>query len=159
MAQATDPTIQPQPLRMSRVLQAGRAAVFAAWSSREQVMQWFAPATYTVSDARIACHAGGAFEVCMRSPGGVEHWTRGTFVEVVPPSRLVIDMRVSDLQQKLLFTAHTVVGFAEDPAGTRLDVAQSYAFVDPAMAAPMVAGAAEGWRTTLDKLEKLAGGM
>ncbi len=35
-----------------------------------------------------------------------------------------------------------------------MDVVQTYTFVDPAMAAPMVAGAPEGWRTTLDKLAK-----
>jgi len=33
-------------------------------------------------------------------------------------------------------------------------VLQTYTFVDPSMAAPMVAGAPEGWRTTLDKLER-----
>ena len=35
-----------------------------------------------------------------------------------------------------------------------MDVVQTYTFVDPSIAAPMVAGAQEGWRTTLDKLEK-----
>jgi uncharacterized protein YndB with AHSA1/START domain len=35
-----------------------------------------------------------------------------------------------------------------------MDVVQTYTFVDPSMAAPMVAGAPEGWRTTLDKLEQ-----
>ncbi len=35
-----------------------------------------------------------------------------------------------------------------------MDVVQTYTFIDPAMAAPMVAGAPEGWRTTLDKLEQ-----
>ncbi len=35
-----------------------------------------------------------------------------------------------------------------------MDVVQTYTFIDPSMAAPMVAGASEGWRTTLDKLEQ-----
>jgi hypothetical protein len=35
-----------------------------------------------------------------------------------------------------------------------MDVVQTYTFIDPSIAAPMVAGAPEGWRTTLDKLEK-----
>ena len=35
-----------------------------------------------------------------------------------------------------------------------MDVVQTYTFIDPSMAAWMVAGAPEGWRTTLDKLEQ-----
>jgi uncharacterized protein YndB with AHSA1/START domain len=35
-----------------------------------------------------------------------------------------------------------------------MDLVQTYTFVDPSIAAPMVAGAPEGWRTTLDKLER-----
>ena len=32
----------------------------------------------------------------MRSPEGVEHWTKGTFAEVVSPERLTIDHHVID---------------------------------------------------------------
>jgi uncharacterized protein YndB with AHSA1/START domain len=52
-----------------------------------------------------------------------------------------------------LFRARTEVTFTDVLGGARMDVVQTYAFIDPAMAAPMVAGAAEGWRTTLDKLD------
>jgi uncharacterized protein YndB with AHSA1/START domain len=98
---------------------------------------------------------GGAFEVCMLSPSGLKHWTRGTFVEVTPHSRLVIEMHATDLDGRPLFRAYTEVTFTDAPAGaTTMDVVQTYTFLDPAMAAPMVAGAQEGWRTTLDKLEQ-----
>jgi uncharacterized protein YndB with AHSA1/START domain len=90
----------------------------------------------------------------MRSPSGEEHWSRGTFVEVTPHTRLVIDMQVTDVAGRPLFGVRTEVDFSDALGRTRLDVTQTYAFIDPAMAAPMVAGASEGWRTTLDKLEK-----
>ncbi len=91
----------------------------------------------------------------MLSPAGTKHWTRGTFVEVTPHSRLVIDMHATDLDGRKLFRAYTEVTFSDNPAAeTTMDVVQTYTFVDPAMAAPMVAGAPEGWRTTLDKLEQ-----
>jgi hypothetical protein len=35
-----------------------------------------------------------------------------------------------------------------------MDIVQSYSLIDLAVAAPMVAGAAEGWRMTLDKLDR-----
>src|SRR5665213_2465376 len=146
---------QPLPLRVSRTFHARRETVFKAWSTAEHVRNWFSPRTYSVPDARVDMRVGGAFEVCMLSPSGEKHWTRGTFVEVTPHSRLVIDMHATDLQGRPLFRAYTEVTFTDAlPGGTTMDVVQTYTFVDPAMAAPMVAGAPEGWRTTLDKLEQ-----
>jgi len=144
---------QPPPLRLSRVFHARRETVFKAWSSPDHVKRWFSPETYTVSDAKVQMHVGGPFDVCMRSPSGQEHWTRGTYVEVTPHTRLVIDMHATDGAGKPLFRAHTEVDFSDALGGTRMDVVQTYTFIDPSVAAPMVAGAPEGWRTTLDKLE------
>ncbi len=145
---------QPPPLRVSRTFPAGRAVVWKAWSSAEHVRNWFSPETYTVPEARVEMRVGGAFDVLMRSPTGQENWMRGTFTEVTPHDRLVIEMGVVGPDGHALFSARTEVSFRDAPGGTLLEVIQTYVFADPAMAAPMVAGAAEGWRTTLDKLER-----
>jgi uncharacterized protein YndB with AHSA1/START domain len=146
---------QPPPLRLSRILHARRETIFNAWSSADHLALWFSPETYSVSDARVTMEVGGPFEICMRSPTGEEHWTRGRFVEVTPHTRLVIDMHATDTAGAPLFRAYTEVDFADALGGTRMDVVQTFTFIDPSMAAPMVAGAPEGWRTTLDKLETL----
>jgi uncharacterized protein YndB with AHSA1/START domain len=148
----SDPTAQP-PLRLSRVFHARRETVFKAWSSADHVTRWFSPATFTVPDARIEMRVGGPFEVCMRSPAGEEHRIRGTFVEVTPHTRLVIDMRVADSAGKPLFRAYTEVDFADALGGTKMDVVQTYTIIDPS-AAWMVEGAPHGWASTLDKLEQ-----
>lgn len=158
MAQTTEASVtadprQP-PLKLSRTFNTRRETVFKAWSAAEHVKRWFSPATYTVPDANVEMRVGGPFEVCMRSPTGEEHWSRGIFVEVTPHSRLVIDMHVPDGAGRLLFRAYTEVDFSDAPDGTKADIVQTYTFTDPAIAAPMVAGAREGWRTTLDKLEQ-----
>ena len=126
--------------------------MFKAWGASDHVKRWFCPADYTAPEARVQMRVGGPFEVCMRSPDGVEHWTRGVFVEVAPPDRLALDLHVTDAQGRPLFRAFTEVGFFDDAGGTRVEVAQSYVFADPAAAAPMVAGARLGWAQTLDKL-------
>ena len=144
---------QPPPLRLSRVFHAPRETVFKAWSSADHVKRWFSPETFTVSDAKVQMHVGGPFEVCMRSPAGEEHWIRGRFVEIAPRTRLVIDMHVADSSGKPLFRALTEVDFSDALGGTRMDLVQTYTLIDPSMAW-MVAGAPDGWRTTLDKLEK-----
>jgi uncharacterized protein YndB with AHSA1/START domain len=145
--------LQPPPLRLSRVFHARRETVFKAWSSTEHVKRWFSPESFTVPDATVQMHTGGPFDVCMRSPTGEEHWIRGRFVEVSPHSRLVIDMHCTDSAGKQLFRAYTEVDFADTLGGTRMDVVQTYTMIDPSMAW-MVAGAPDGWRTTLDKLEQ-----
>jgi len=127
--------------------------VFKAWSSAEHVKRWFCPETFTVPVAEVEMRVGGAFNVCMRSPTGEVHWTRGSFVEVTPNTRLVIDTHVADRAGKTLFRAYTEVDFADALGGTRLDVVQTYTIIDPATAW-MIRGAPEGWRSTLEKLEK-----
>lgn len=141
------------PLRLSRVLHARPETVFKAWSSADHIKRWFAPETFTVPEARVEMRVGGLFELCMRSPTGEEHWIRGRFVEVAPHARLVIDMRVDDGAGKPLFRAYTEVDFAEALGGTRMDVTQTYTLLDPSVAW-MVAGAPQGWASTLDKLDK-----
>ena len=77
----------------------------------------------------------------MRSPAGKEHWTRGTFVEVTPHTRLVIDMHATNDAGAPLFRAYTEVDFSDALGGTQVDIVQTYTFIDPSIAAPMVAGA------------------
>jgi uncharacterized protein YndB with AHSA1/START domain len=157
MAQGHDETANnakpSSPLRLSRALHARPETVFKAWSSADHVKRWFAPETYTVPHATVEMHVGGPFELCMRSPAGEEHWIRGKFVEVTPHTRLVIDMRVDDSAGTPLFRAYTEVDFAEALGGTRMDVVQTYTLIDLSKAW-MIAGAPQGWGSTLDKLEQ-----
>jgi uncharacterized protein YndB with AHSA1/START domain len=145
---------QPAPLRVSRVFSAPRETVFKAWSSADAIKRWFCPDGYSVPEAKVEMRIGGAFEVCMRSPEGVDHWTRGAFTEVVAPERLTIDHHIIDpCGGGPLFSAVTQVKFTAAPGGTLMEVAQTYAVADSAHAEPMIKGAPEGWRQTLDKLE------
>jgi uncharacterized protein YndB with AHSA1/START domain len=147
--------VQPAPLRVSRTFSAPRETVFKAWSSADHIKRWFCPDGYSVPEAKIEMRAGGAFEVCMRSPEGVDHWTKGTFTEVVAPERLTIDHHVIDPSGGgPLFSALTEVAFIDNGcAGTLIEVIQTYTVADMAQADLMLKGAPEGWRQTLDKLE------
>jgi hypothetical protein len=91
----------------------------------------------------------------MRSPEGVDHWTRGTFTEVIAPERLTIDHHVIDpCGGGPLFSAVTQVSFRDEGAGrTLMEVVQTYSAAGAAQADQMLKGAPEGWRQTLDKLE------
>jgi uncharacterized protein YndB with AHSA1/START domain len=140
------------PVVLSRFIKARREAVFEAWTDAEHVRVWFPPAPYTGPQARIEPRAGGVFEVLMRSPAGEHHWTRGHFTEVVPNSRLVIDMVAEGADGRVLFHALTEVSFADDVCGTRVDVRQRYTVLEPEIAAPMIGGAEAGWGISLDQM-------
>ena len=156
----TSRKVQPAPLRVSRVFSAPRETVFKAWSSADHIKRWFCPNGYSVPDATVEMRVGGRFEVCMRSPEGMEHWTKGTFTEVVAPERLTIDHHVIDpCGGGPLFSAVTEVKFTPADDGTRMDAVQTYTVFDPAQVGPMLKGAPEGWRQTLDKLEAEVGRM
>ena len=150
----TNRKVQPAPLRVSRVFSAPRETVFKAWSSADHIKRWFCPSGYSVPEATVEMRAGGRFEICMRSPDGVDHWTKGKFTEVVAPDRLTIDHHMIDpCGGGPLFSALTQVKFSAAARGTLMEVAQTYTLSDPAQAEPMLKGAPEGWRQTLDKLE------
>jgi uncharacterized protein YndB with AHSA1/START domain len=141
-------------LVVARIFPASRELVFQAWSSAEHLQRWFCPAGYSVPQAKVEFRVGGAFEICMRSPQGQDHWSKGRFTEIVRNSRLVIDMQALDADERPLFRAYTVVSFEEQRGGsTRLEVTQTYTQFD-VRAQPMIEGAAQGWGETLDRLEQ-----
>jgi len=144
--------IQTGPLVVSRVYPAARELVFRAWSSADHVKRWFCPSGYSVPEATVDFCIDGAFEICMRSPEGHDHWTKGRFTEITPHSRLAIDMNVVGDRDQLLFRAHTVATFADVAGGTRLEVTQTYTLLESS-AASMLEGAPRGWSQTLDRLD------
>jgi uncharacterized protein YndB with AHSA1/START domain len=147
-------TEELRPLVVSRTLPASRDLVFRAWTSADHLKHWFCPAEYSVPEARAECSVGGDFQICMRSPQGEDHWIKGKYAEIVPNTRLVIDMQVVGAQDRPLFRAFTVVTFDEARGGgTRLEVTQTYTLFDP-LCVHMLQGAPQGWHQTLDRLER-----
>jgi uncharacterized protein YndB with AHSA1/START domain len=140
-----------KPLKVSRVFPAPRELLFRAWSSAEHVKNWFTPPGMSTPHCDVGMRVGGPFVVCMQMPDGTQHWARGTFVEVAQNERLVIDMRATDTDGRVLFRAHTEVTFSDAVGGTRLDVVQTYSDMVPG-AEMMIAGAPQGWAGTLDNL-------
>ena len=147
-----DGGLRPEPLILTRTFAAPRVLVFKAWSSAEHMRRWFSPEGFTVPEAEVDFRPGGACAICMRSPDGQDFWSRGEYLEIAPPDRMVFTTVMVDGGEPK-FTAHTTVTFEEDAAGTRMTVRQAYVIHDPAFLGA-VEGAPEGWRTTLDKLER-----
>jgi uncharacterized protein YndB with AHSA1/START domain len=140
------------PLVISRAFAAPCALVFKAWSSADHMKRWFSPEGCSVPEAEIDFRPGGAIVICMRMPDGQEHWSRGVYEEIAPPERLTFAGEVAFADGRK-FGARTVVTFEEDGHGTLMTVRQEYEISDTSLLFA-AEGAPEGWRTTLDKLER-----
>jgi uncharacterized protein YndB with AHSA1/START domain len=142
---------KPPTLHVSRVFRAPRALLFKAWTTAEHMKRWFSPEGLTVPYATIEFRPGGRFEVCMRMPGGEEYWSKGAFDEIVENQSLSFTCDVLHGSATPSFRVETHVTFEDAEGGSRMSVEQSYQMFEGSAAAA-IAGASEGWRTTLDRL-------
>jgi uncharacterized protein YndB with AHSA1/START domain len=80
-------------LSLSRVFDAPRPRVFAAWTKAEALKQWFAPGDSTVADASVDFRVGGSYRIHIRGADGKDWIVSGVYREIRPPERLVFTWR------------------------------------------------------------------
>lgn len=77
-------------LTMSRRFAAPRERVFAAWTDRALVAQWFGPMNATCTIDEWDARKGGAYSLTLHDSDGDDMPLSGEFREILPPERLVI---------------------------------------------------------------------
>ena len=82
------------PVHVSRVINAPREAVFAAWTDPAVLAKWFGPPEVTVTQAVIDARVGGAYRFVMQGDSGVINDNYGTYRDVVFPERLVFTWHI-----------------------------------------------------------------
>jgi uncharacterized protein YndB with AHSA1/START domain/predicted enzyme related to lactoylglutathione lyase len=92
----TDATAQE--ITITRVLDAPRELVWKSWTEPEQLAQWWGPAGWRtpVSSVTMDVRPGGEFSLTSKNEDGAEMPVRGTYTEVVPPERLVLEEGAED---------------------------------------------------------------
>jgi len=92
MTTAKTNTIQKaadQVLLITRVFDVPRKLVFSAWTESELLQRWWSPKGFTCPVSKIDFRPGGSYLNCMRSPEGKDYWSRGVYIEIVKPQRIV----------------------------------------------------------------------
>ena len=135
-------------LELTRVIEAPRARVYAAWTDPAQLAQWFAPRPYQLLIHAMDVRPGGRLHMAMRAPDGTTHAFTGTYRALVPPSTLTwtgacatgpADQRTTVItleargRQTPVHARHTGHGMTPE-------IAQA------------TQGAQQGWTLTLDQL-------
>jgi uncharacterized protein YndB with AHSA1/START domain len=74
-------------LTISRIIDAPPERVFKIWTT--QLSLWWGPHSMTTRVCEMDLRPGGAFRTVMRAPDGTEYPTKGVFLDVVAPERIV----------------------------------------------------------------------
>ena len=142
---------------ITRVFDAPRELVFAAWTDPDHVVQWWGPVGYSSFDCKIDLRVGGVFSLKMQGPDSTVYPCTGVFREVVKPERIVytgpsetnhpcgaglppnsiVTVSFVEHDRKTTLTIHTRLASAADRDAT----------VD--------AGFVPVWASTLDRLAEL----
>jgi uncharacterized protein YndB with AHSA1/START domain/predicted enzyme related to lactoylglutathione lyase len=87
----TDATAQE--ITITRVFEAPRELVWKSWTEPDQLAQWWGPAGWStpVSAVTMDVRPGGEFSLTSTNEDGAEMPVRGTYTEVDPPERLVLE--------------------------------------------------------------------
>ena len=82
-----------QEITITRVFEAPRELVWKSWTEPDQLAQWWGPAGWStpVSTVTMDVRPGGEFSLTSTNEDGAEMPVRGTYTEVDPPERLVLE--------------------------------------------------------------------
>ena len=76
---------------LSRVFEAPRELVFAAWTQEEHLTKWFGPKGFTTKTHECDLRIGGRWRFDMIAPDGKVWDNRIVFLEIKAPSLIVLD--------------------------------------------------------------------
>jgi uncharacterized glyoxalase superfamily protein PhnB/uncharacterized protein YndB with AHSA1/START domain len=150
---------------ISRVVDAPRDSVYAAWTQCELLSRWWGPKGFTVTHCDNDPRPGGTFHYGLRTPTGQVMWGKWRYREVVAPERLVFISSFSDEAGGT--TRHpghaewplemlSVITFAERDDGRRTEVTVRWTAHEASEAERKVfldgfASMRAGWGGTMDQ--------
>jgi uncharacterized protein YndB with AHSA1/START domain len=145
--------LSKKEMRLTRGFDVPQRVVFEAWTKPEHLSHWFCPDGFAIPTCNVDFRTGGIFDLCMRSPDGKDFWSKGTYLEIDAPKRIVFASAMVDDKDRPRFKVHTSVAFSEQVGKTLLTVeARVLEALDPTVM-PALESMDEGWKQTLDRLD------
>lgn len=147
------PASSNRELVLTRIIDAPRERVFKAWTT--QLSQWWGPHGMTTPFCEMDLRPGGIFRTVMRAPDGTEYPTKGVFLEVVAPERIVFTDAFGpgwEPDPDAFFTAITTF---ENLGGKTKYTARALHWTAANREAHEKMGFHQGWGESLDRLAAL----
>lgn len=143
MLTITTPT--DRELVVTRVFDAPRALVFAAFTTPELLKRWYGPDGWSMVICEIDLRTGGAWRFVSRRPNGKEVGQHGIYREIVPPERIVNTEAWEDWNPGELLVTTKLAEHDGKTTYTNTMLFPSQEVRDLLMKAGMLSGAAESY--------------
>jgi uncharacterized protein YndB with AHSA1/START domain len=148
------PSLADRELILTRIIDTSRERLFRAWT--QQLPQWWGPHGMTTPVCEMDLRPGGIFRTVMRAPDGQEYPTKGVFLEVVEPERIVFTNAYVpgwEPAPDLFFTA--IMTFEALPGGKTRYTARALHWMVESRRQHEQMGFHQGWGESLDRLVAL----
>lgn len=137
-------------LVFTRLYDAPRALVFAAWTDPKHLAQWWGPNGFTLTVHSIDVRPGGVWRFVMHGPDGTDYENCITYDEIVRPERLVYSHGGGEEVEPVRF--QTTVTFEDHGGKTRLTMRMVFPSAAERDRVAEKYGAIEGAQQTLARL-------
>jgi uncharacterized protein YndB with AHSA1/START domain len=144
----SDVKVTGDRMQITRVFDAPRERVFAAFKQRELLERWSGCKDSIKVEIEMDFRVGGSFTQKMHIAGVGEYTVTGKYDEIVEPERIVYHVDLGPA------TTRVTVEFIEQGTQTKVVLTQE-GFPDPNLCKMVSQGTMEG----LDKLEQLLAGQ
>jgi len=148
-------------LTISRLLRAPRHLVWKAWTDPAHLAQRWCPKPWTTEVLEFDLRPGGGFYTLMRGPGGETSDNPGSFLDVVPQSRIVFtSLLLAGWRPApppwMPMTAY--ISFSDEASGTRYTARVLHTDAQGRDAHEQM-GFHDGWGTCIQQLDDYARGL
>ncbi|MBI5876395.1 MAG: SRPBCC family protein [Chloroflexi bacterium] len=118
MSISTHAGIAEREIVTTRIFDAPRDIVFAAWIDPQHIGQWWGPNGFTITTERMDVRPGGEWVFVMHGPDGTDYPNRIVYAVIERPGKLVYKHDSGDENEPRQFV--TTVTFAEQSGKTVL---------------------------------------
>jgi uncharacterized protein YndB with AHSA1/START domain len=141
---------------IARLIDAPRTRVFDAWTDPQQVVQWWGPRGFTTTTHKMEVRPGGVWRFVMHGPDGRDYQNKITYLEIVPPERLVYKHGGDEDLERVSF--QTTVTFNAEGNKTRVTMRAVFPTSEKRDRVIKEYGALEGGEQTLARLDEHVAG-
>ena len=141
---------------IARLIDAPRTRVFNAWTDPQQVVQWWGPRGFTTTTHKMEVRPGGVWRFVMHGPDGRDYQNKITYLEIVPPERLVYKHGGDEDLERVSF--QTTVTFNAEGNKTRVTMRAVFPTSEKRDRVIKEYGALEGGEQTLARLDEHVAG-
>lgn len=132
-------------LEVHRIVPASPERTFAAWTTADELAQWWTPPGGRCVEAAVELRVGGRYRIVNEFPDGTQLTIEGEYLKIDPARLLRFTWSADEAQPA---TEVVTIVFAEHPDGTELNLTHTRIPSEEALAGHRV-----GWEGCIDGLE------